>query len=320
MLRFYCANIKISALHLYSFYLCQQKELGMVQNNGDGRSPLKVILLFLIGIILPLVGGIYLAPRLVPKPQIGVIRLNYEISNFTAFEFRQQLAYARNDPAIQAVVIIINSPGGTASDSEDLYLDVLDARQDLPVVATVDFLAASGAYYIAAAADAIYAKPGSAIGSIGVISSLPDTPFLEEDILTTGPYKSFGGTQDGFVRRAETLKFAFLQGVANGRDGRLIADLDLLSRAEIFDGVRALELGLIDGILSTSEAFDKAAGLAGLRSYETVELYPLTFGDNGPVNFGTYQVPVIDQEKLWAAPADLPPGLYYRYMEMPANR
>lgn len=292
----------------------------MVPNDSDGRSPLRLILLFLVVIVLPLALGLYLAPRAVPTPKIGVIRLNYEISNATAFEFREQLLYARDDPAIKAVVIVINSPGGTASDSEDLYMDVLAARQEIPVVATVDFLAASGAYYIAAATDAIYAKPGSAIGSIGVISSLPDTPFLEEDILTTGPYKSFGGTQDGFVRRAETLKFAFLQAVANGRADRLNADLDLLSRAEIFDGVRALELGLIDGLISTSEAFDKAASLAGLRDYEIVELYPLTFGEDGPVAFGTYQVPVVDQEKLWASPVDLPPGLYYLYTEMPDNQ
>lgn len=292
----------------------------MVQNDGDGRSPLRLILLFLVVIIVPLALGLYLAPRIVPTPKIGVIRLNYEISNATAFEFREQLLYARNDPAIQAVVVVINSPGGTASDSEDLYMDVLAARQELPVVATVDFLAASGAYYIASATDAIYAKPGSAIGSIGVISSLPDAPFLEEDVLTTGPYKSFGGTQDGYVRRAETLKFAFLQAVANGRAERLNADLDLLSRAEIFDGVRALELGLIDGLISTSEAYDKAAELAGLRDYELVELYPLTFGEDGPVAFSAYQVPAIDQEKLWATPVDLPPGLYYRYMELPANQ
>lgn len=292
----------------------------MVQNDGNGRSPLRLILFFLFVIVLPLALGLFLASRLVPAPKIGVIRLNYEISNATAFEFREQLTYARNDPAIKAVVIIINSPGGTASDSEDLYLDVLDARNDFPVVATVDFLAASGAYYIAAATDAIYAKPGSAIGSIGVISSLPDAPFLEEEILTTGPYKSFGGTRDGVIRRAETLKFAFLQAVANGRGDRLVADLDLLSRAEIFDGVRALELGLIDGVISTSEAFDKAAELAGIRSYEVVELYPLTFGENGPIAFGAYQVPAIDQEKLWAAPADLAPGIYYRYIELPANQ
>ena len=286
----------------------------MAQNGSTNRSPLQMILLFFLVIIVPLAIGLYAAPRLVPAPQIGLIRLNYDINNQTAYEFSQQLTYARNDPAIKAVVVVINSPGGTASDSENLYLEVLDARREMPVVATVDFLAASGAYYLAAATDAVYAKPGSAIGSIGVITFLPDGVFIDEDLLTTGPYKSFGGTRDGFVRRTETLKFAFLDAVANGRGERLHADLDFLSRAEIFDGVRAEELGLIDGIRSTTEAIDEAANMAGLRDYEVVELYPLTFGEDG-VTAVTYQAPPIDTERLWAIPSDLPPGFYYRYMD-----
>ncbi len=109
------------------------------------------------------------------------------------------------------------------------------------------------------------------------------------------------------------MKFAFLDAVANGRGDRLQADLDFLSRAEIFDGVRAEELGLIDGIRSTTEAIDEAARLAGLRDYETVELYPLTFGEDGPA-FAAWQAPPIDTERLWATPSDLPPGFYYRYV------
>lgn len=286
----------------------------MAQNGSSHRSPLQLILLFIFIILVPLTIGLLAAPRLVPAPQVGVIRLYYDINNQTAYEFTQQLTYARNDPAVKAVVIVINSPGGTASDSENLYLEVLNARQELPVVATVDFLAASGAYYLAAATDAIYAKPGSVIGSIGVITFLPDTVFIDENLLTTGPYKSFGGTRDGFIRTTETLKFAFLEAVANGRGDRLHADLDLLSRAEIFGGVRAEELGLIDGIRSTSEAIDEAAKLAGLRDYEVVELYPLTFGDEGGTAV-VYHAPPVNTEQLWAIPADLPPGYYYRYMD-----
>lgn len=286
----------------------------MAQNGSSHRSPLQLILLFIFIILVPLAIGLLAAPRLVPAPQVGVIRLYYDINNQTAYEFTQQLTYARNDPAVKAVVVVINSPGGTASDSENLYLEVLNARQELPVVATVDFLAASGAYYLAAATDAIYAKPGSVIGSIGVITFLPDTVFIDENLLTTGPYKSFGGTRDGFIRTTETLKFAFLEAVANGRGDRLHADLDLLSRAEIFGGVRAEELGLIDGIRSTSEAIDEAAKLAGLRDYEVVELYPLTFGDEGGTAV-VYHAPPVNTEQLWAIPADLPPGYYYRYMD-----
>ncbi len=292
----------------------------MAQNGAVDRSPLRTILSILFILIIPLLIGIYIAPRIVPAPKIGIIRLYYDINPATAYEFREQLDYARNDPAIDAVVIVINSPGGTASDSENLYMEVLDARDDFPVVASVDFLAASGAYYIAAATDAIYAKPGSAVGSIGVISSLPDAVFIEEDILTTGPYKSFGGTRDGFARRTETLKFSFLTAVAAGRGEALQADLDLLSRAEIFDGVRAEELGLIDGMRSTSEAIAEAGRLAGLRDYEVVELYPLAFADDetGTAVFN-YQAPPVDTERLWATPSDLAPGFYYRYMEFPTN-
>jgi protease-4 len=187
----------------------------------------------------------------------------------------------------------------------------------MPVVASVDFLAASGAYYVAAATDAIYAKPGSAIGSIGVITSLPDTVFIEEDLLTTGPYKAFGGTRDGFIRRAETLKEVFVNAVATGRGDRLLADFATLTRAEIFDGVRAQEIGLIDGMISTQEAIGKAAELAGLRDYDVVELYPLTFLPEDSAAALTYRPPQIDLERLWAMPVDLPPGIYYRYLEMP---
>lgn len=289
----------------------------MVSADNLTRSPLRLILIFILVIIVPLAVGIYTAPRAVPEPKVGVIRLYYEIFGLTAEEFKAQLEYARNDPSIRAVVIVINSPGGTANDSEEMYLDVLKTRQEMPIVASVDFLAASGAYYVAAATDEIYAKPGSAIGSIGVITQLPDSVFIEEDILTTGPYKAFGGTRDGFSRRAETLKDVFVNAVAIGRGERLLADFETLTRAEIFDGVAAQQMGLIDGMISTQEAIARAGELAGLRDYEVVELYPLTFADDENANALAYRPPQIDLERLWAMPADLPPGLYYRYIELP---
>ncbi len=289
----------------------------MAPANNLTRSPLRLILVFILVIIVPLAIGIYAAPRAVPEPKVGVIRLYYEIYGLTAAEFKAQLDYARNDPAIKAVVIVINSPGGTANDSEEMYLDVLRTRQEMPIIASVDFLAASGAYYVAAAADEIYAKPGSAIGSIGVITQLPDSVFIEEDWLTTGPYKAFGGTRDGFSRRAETLKEVFVNAVAVGRGERLVADFETLTRAEIFDGVTAQQLGMIDGMISTQEAIARAGELAGLRNYEVVELYPLTFNDDNNANALAYRPPQIDLDRLWAMPTNLPPGIYYRYIELP---
>lgn len=291
----------------------------MAEIDGPDRSPLRLLGSILFVVVLPLVVGLYAAPRLVPKPQIGVIRLSEEIASESTFAVTEQLAYARNDPSIKAIVFVLNSPGGSAALSEELYLDVLNTRKDMPVVATIDLLAASGAYYLAAAADEIYAKPTSAVGSIGVIASVPGDVFIEEEQLTTGPYKAFGGTRDGFVRQMERAKFAFLEAVANGRGSRMKTDLDFLSRAEIFTGVQALELGLVDGLISGDEAVQKAAELAGLSDYRVVELFPLAFDAGDNASFVRYTPPPIDVQGLWAAPSELAPGLYYRYI-VPSDR
>ncbi|MEM7113801.1 MAG: S49 family peptidase [Chloroflexota bacterium] len=291
----------------------------MAESDNSQRSPLRLILTVLFIVILPLAVGLWAAPRVVPKPKVGVARLSFDIFDVTAFEITEQLAYARQDPSIEAVVLIINSPGGEASASEELFFDVLNTREEMPVIAAIDLVAASGAYYMAAAADEIYAKPTSFVGSVGVIASLPGEPLLDDSIVTTGPYKSFGGTRDGFVRGAERSKFSFLEAIRTGRGDKLTIDLDFLSRAEIFRGLEALEFGLIDGLMSKDEAGQRAAELAGLADYELVELYPLTFPEQvGGLNpAASYQPPQIDAEKLLATPTDLPAGLYYRYMELP---
>jgi protease-4 len=291
------------------------------ENNGAGpspRSPLTIIMTILGIVVLPLAIGLYLAPRLVPEPKIGIIRLNYDIIGETAQEMAAQLAYARQDPAIKAVVLAINSPGGSAAYSEELFLDILDARQDVPVVASIDLLAASGGYYIAAAADEIYAKPTSNVGSIGVIAILPGPVFLDDELITTGPYKAFGGSQDSTLRQIEMAKYSFLEAVQAGRGERLLAEPEQLSRAEIFSGVQAEEMGLIDGLLSGEQAVRRAAELAGLSDYELVELLPLTFPDlfAGPAA-ENYRPAAVDPGALWAPPQDLPAGLYYRYIEPP---
>ena len=285
------------------------------------RSPLASIATFLLIVIVPIAIGLYIAPRLVPKPKVGIVRLNLDINGETAFEVTEQLAHARDDESVKAVVLVINSPGGSAAYSEELYLDVLNTREQVPVVATIDLLGASGAYYMAAAADEIYAKPTSSVGSIGVIAFLPGPVFIEEDLLTSGPYKAFGGSRDGFVRQIEMAKFAFLEAIAVGRGERLTTDLSQLARAEIFNGSQAFEMGLIDGLLSSDEAIQRAADLAGLKDYETVELFPLAFPES--VTGGgaeSYRPEVVNPQSLWAAPTNLPAGLYFRYIVPPSDQ
>lgn len=290
----------------------------------SSRSPLRLILLFLLVVVIPLALGLFFAPRVIPKPKIGIVRLNYDILGETAYLVTEQLRYARNDPAVKAVVVVINSPGGSAAYSEELYLDILSTRQEMPVVASVDLMAASGAYYMAAAADMIYAKPTSNVGSIGVIAFLPGSVFIEEDLLTTGPYKAFGSTRDSAMRQIEMAKYTFLEAIRAGRGERLNADLDFLSRAELFTGIQAQELGLIDGVLSGNDVIQQAAELAGLADYEVVDLLPLAlpelFGEAIASSPQAYQPEPVNPQALWALPQDLPAGIYYRYIDPHANR
>lgn len=292
----------------------------MAEANDRPLSPLSLIFTFLIVIALPLALGLYLAPRAVPQPKIGVVRLTYEIDSFTAGLFKEQIAYVRNDPAFKGVVVIINSPGGTASDSEEMFLEMLSLREQMPVVASIDFIAASGAYFTAVGADEIYAKSSAFVGNIGVIGLLPGGVFIEDDILTTGPYKYFGSTRDGEVRSIETLKFAFLNAVQTGRADALNADPEFLSRGEGFDGIRALELGLIDRIASTQDAMDRVAELAGIKGYEVVEIFDLVFDEEDLFFFAYHPSQKLDMERLWAQPTDLAPGYYYRYLKINSVR
>lgn len=277
-------------------------------------SPLLTIFIFLI-LIGALAASIYFAPEIVPQPKVGLVRLDYDIFSGSAAEIAEQLRYARDSQDIEAVVLLINSPGGSAVYSEELYLEVLHTRQQMPVVASIDLLAASGGYYMAVAADEIYSKPTSFIGSVGVIAVMPDAVFLDGEVITTGPYKLFGGTQDGTVRQVEMAKDTFLEAVRIGRGERLIISLAELSKAEMYSGAEAERYGMIDGLLSTDEAIKRAADLAGFRRYEVVELYPLTFNNDNNGNTAAYQAPPIDAARLWASPSNMSPGLYFRYVE-----
>lgn len=275
------------------------------------------ILLGLLLVVLPLLLGSRMATSLVPEPKVGVIRFWTDIWYWTAQDAIDQLAYAREDPSIKAVVIVVDSPGGEVTSSEDLYLSILHTREMMPVIVTVDYMAASGAYLLAVAADEIYAKPTSLVGNIGVIGYASAVPYVDEEILTTGPYKAFGGTQAGRVQQMEMAKESFLAAVMTGREGRANVSPDFLSRGEIFSGVQALELGLIDGLISTDEATSRAAEMAGLRNYQRVDLWGLVFPDRPPYEEYFFIGSDAESERNWTAVEDLPPGLYYRYVELP---
>jgi protease-4 len=216
---------------------------------------------------------------------------------------------------VSAVVLEIVSPGGEVTASEDLYFEILKLRESKPVIASIDEIAASGAYYIAAAADLIYAKPGSTVGNIGVISVLPSPDLVDDQLFTTGPFKLSGGSQVAAIRQMEMLKDTFLEAILSQRQDRLQVGPEVLSRGEVYLGLQAKQMGLVDEVGARGDAVAEAARLARVRYYEVVDRTPelpeeLAF-------FGFKLEKAMTALTASAPPRNLPPGFYFRYLEPP---
>lgn len=272
-------------------------------------------LLTVAGLLLVLGCGYLLSLYLIPSPEIALIRIEGDIwGAYTAY-LRQALEEAEGDPAVRAVVLDIVSPGGEVTASEDLYFEVLKLREHKPVVASVNELAASGAYYVASAADQIYAKPGSVVGNIGVISILPEPDLVDEQLITTGPFKLSGGPQVEAIRQLEMLKDTFLEAILAQRADRLQVGSEVLSRGEVYLGLQAQQMGLVDQVGSQGDAIAAAAHMAGLRNYEVVDRTPSLPEDE--FLFGFKMERGMTAASVAAPPEYLPPGFYYRYVEPP---
>jgi protease IV len=236
--------------------------------------PWERLRLPLLLVILPLLVGLLLAAA-VPRPVVGIIYLYDAIYAYSARDLVTQIDYARQHPEVRAVVLVLDSPGGTVADTEGVYLELARLRQTKPVVASIGSMAASGAYYLAAGTDYIYAKPTSAVGNVGVIGYLPPAPVLFEDIASTGPYKMWGAPRDTFLREMEMIKQGFYQAVVLGRGERLQIDAETLLSGQIWPGSEALQYGLVDALGAQSQAVEHAARLARIHRYQTADLREL---------------------------------------------
>ncbi|NCP16269.1 S49 family peptidase, partial [bacterium] len=261
----------------------------------------------LLWIALPLIIGVLIAAA-VPKPVIGLIHLNDAIYSYSAQDMIAQINYAREHPEVRAVVLVMDSPGGTVADTEAVYLELLRLRQAKPIVTSVGSMAASGAYYLSVGSDYIFAKPTSEIGNIGVIGYLPPSPIIFEDIISTGPYKLWGSPRDTYVREMEMIKQGFYQAVRLGRGGRLEVGPETILRGQIWPGSEALRMGLIDALGAESDAVAKAAELARVGHYQAADLYDLAGVQSSSSAF-FYQSP----EGI-TMPYPKEPGLYLLYI------
>ena len=226
----------------------------------------------MIATALGLVFGNFVFDVLVGEPYVGIVRIDTVINSETAPKIAEMLKHVAEEKTIKAAVLEIDSPGGMATSTEELYLQIMELRKKKPIVAHVTTVGASGGYYIAVAADLIYANPSSILGSVGAIVQLPEKESMLEEFIWTGPFKKTGSSTKEAVNRLEMLKERFVQIVSFQRGERLKISQEEISKAGIYNGIQAIRLGLIDEIGSSSNAIQAVAQLAGLRNYSTVDI------------------------------------------------
>lgn len=243
---------------------------GSMDGDDDGAT-------YLVLVVAGLLVGAAVAPVAIglmeqETPTIAVIPVEGSIDGSSATAVTAQIERARADPSVAAVVLVVNSPGGAASASETQYLATKRLAEEKPVVASVDAIAASGAYYTIAPADEIYVKPASIVGSVGVLATLPQTVEPNNIIGATGPDKLGSDSVREFKYTTETLKRAFANAVMTSRGDALELSRAELTEAGTYSGAVAVENGMADKIGSRTTAIAAAAERAGVDDY-TVEVY-----------------------------------------------
>ena len=223
-----------------------------------------------------LLGGLLLGRWMVPEPVVGVVRFEGAIDFAAADQMVDLLERARQDPTVAAVVLEIYSPGGLATSSESVFYSMLRLRAEKPLVAVIDGLAASGGYYMAAAANRIYAPASSYVGNIGTRGPRPQDPYISPEELSTGPYKFAGGSRFDQIYQLDLIKDSFVNNVIaqriNSPVNPLKLDKSTIEEGRLYLGSEAVAVGLIDLEGGRSDGILGAAELAGLRRYRVVEL------------------------------------------------
>ena len=209
------------------------------------------------------------------KPQIGIIAIPFTVINEdSAFVITSYLDYARRNSRIKGVVVQLSTPGGGATSSERLYIEMSRLREEKPVVMVMNSLVASGGYMMAMGANHTYVKTSSLVGNVGVISfagpQIPSIP--SENLIVTGPSKLTGSTRREWFGLVDLLKQSFAQMVIAERGDRLKISAEELQEGRLYPGMEAVRLGLADEIGDDSAAIDKAASLAGISDYELVDV------------------------------------------------
>jgi len=193
---------------------------------------------------------------------------------------------ARLDEDVKAIVMRVNSPGGSALASEVIWRETILAGEAKPFIVSFGDVAASGGYYISTHADRIFAQPTTITGSIGAFGLIPNMRgFFNENLgitfdgVKTNKHADFGslsrdfdeaelGLLEGYLEQVYT---EFVAKVAEGR-GTTYAVIDSIGRGRVWTGSDALNIGLVDEIGDLGAAISYAAEAAELKDYDIIEM------------------------------------------------
>jgi protease-4 len=236
------------------------------------------------------------APRADGDRRLAIVYAEGEIVDGEGFEgevggsaFARELRALREDPGVAAVVLRINSPGGSASAAEEMLRELRLLREVKPVVVSMGSYAASGGYWIAAFGDRLYAEPSTVTGSIGVFGVQFDLKQLGETIgltwdrvqtgekagLLTAARPKSPAELAVFQRLVDRTYDDFLTRVAEGR-GLEKAAVHEIAQGRVWSGAQAVRLGLADEIGGLSDAIAHAASMANLGSEPELQEFPGT--------------------------------------------
>lgn len=223
--------------------------------------------------------------------KVAVLYLSGEIDNgsngISSSETVKQLQKLKKDSTVKAIVLRVNSPGGSAYGSDQICHAIMEVKKSKPIIASMGDYAASGGYYISSNASRIFSDKNTITGSIGVIALLPNAQELSNKIgvhyetvktnknadvmenifrpLTTAERTAMQRSVDDFYD-------TFLQRCAEGR-GMEVEQVKEYAEGRVWSGVDALKIGLVDYAGGLHCAIDSAAAMAKLTDYSVVE-YP----------------------------------------------
>jgi protease-4 len=279
---------------------------------GKGFSPPAIAIIEVEGMLINARGGGFLGPE------------ENKLSLFT-----QQLDRAAQDRNVKAIVLRINSPGGTVTCSDTMHEMVkrFRAATNKPVVANTQEVAASGGYYVACAADRIVAHPTSVVGSVGVIfetfevSGAMNKLGISNTAIKSGPLKDMGSPFKPLDPHAKDVMQGmvdeyYARFVSVVREDRRITDPDTLKRVtdgRVFSGEQAQKLGMVDRTGLLQDALEMAKEMSGSPDARVV-LYKRPYGYSGSIYANTTTPTPRDNViklELPESAMTLPRGFYY---------